>query len=208
MGKTVGKTGKVYSFEPVPFTYQTLCVVGKLLGFGNHVKLIENGCGNENGKIKFTVPVQDSGAFATGQAYIGGRNDDRSGKESQVRWASTKDVEADIIKLDDFLPEIEDLPLVKADIEGAEFFAFQGAEKLFNKHLPTTICEINPWFLEGFGINLDELLDFFFSKGYKIFHYTNNNGKFLREVSGNDIVEDNYVFIHPNRFDRFAEFMK
>ena len=30
MSKAVGKNGKVYSFEPVPFTFQTLKIVGKI----------------------------------------------------------------------------------------------------------------------------------------------------------------------------------
>ena len=208
MSRAVGKSGKVYSFEPVPFTFKTLKIVAKLLGFSHNVELIEKGCGNENGKITFTVPVQESGAFSTGQAYIGGRDDTRAGKEAQVRWTGTKDVEAEIVRLDDFLPEIDKLPLIKADIEGAELFCFEGAEKLIDKHLPTVICEINPWFLEGFGVKLEDLTEFFFGKGYKIFFYDQSGGqKRLREVSVGEIVEDNYVFIHPQYFERFAAIM-
>lgn len=203
MSKAVGKSGKVFSFEPVPFTFETLKVVAKLLGFSHNVELVEKGCGDENGTIQFSVPTQESGAFSTGQAYIEGRNDDRDGKEKQVRWHGTKTVDAQIVRLDDFLPEIKSLPLIKADIEGAELFCFRGAEKLIDKHLPTTVCEINPWFLEGFGITLQELTDFFTGKGYKIFHYKNTNGKRLREIKIEEIVEDNYVFIHPSRIETF-----
>ncbi len=209
MSRAVGKTGKVYSFEPVPFTFETLRIVAKMLGFSHNVELVGKGCGDENGTIKFTVPVQQSGAFSAGQAYIGRRNDDREGKETQVRWAATKDVEAEVIRLDDFLPEIEDLPFIKADIEGAELLCFRGAAKLFAKHLPTTVCEINPWFLEGFGIKLEELLNFFFEKDYKLYFYTNKDGeKRLREVAAEDVVEDNYVFIHPSRIQRFSALLK
>ena len=78
MSKAVGKTGKVYSFEPVPFTFATLKIVAKLLGFSHNTELIEKGCSDENGTITFSVPVQKSGAFAAGQAYIGERNIRRS----------------------------------------------------------------------------------------------------------------------------------
>jgi FkbM family methyltransferase len=208
MSRAVGKTGKVYSFEPVPFTFETLKIVAKLLGFSHNVELVEKGCGDENGTIHFSVPTQESGAFSTGQAYIEGRNDDRDGKDKQVRWHGTKNVEAEIVRLDDFLPEIESLPLIKADIEGAELFCFRGAEKLIDKHLPTTVCEINPWFLEGFGIRLEELTNFFTDKDYKIFHYTNAGEKRLREVEISEIVEDNYVFIHPSRLKSFEHLLK
>jgi len=205
MSRAVGKSGKIYSFEPVPFTYETLKIVAKLLGFSHNVELVEKGCSNENGTINFSVPVQQSGAFAAGQAYIGTRNDEHPGKEDQVKWSGTKVVEAQVVRLDDFLLEIDDLPLVKADIEGAELLCFRGAEKLFAKHLPTTICEINPWFLDGFGIQLDELTDFFFSKGYKLYFYETRDGqKRLIEVPVDKVVEDNYVFLHSSRSERFA----
>lgn len=205
MSKAVGKTGKVYSFEPVPFTFETLKIVAKLLGFSHNTELIDKGCSDENSTITFSVPVQESGAFSTGQAYIGKRNDEHAGKEEQVKWTDTKEVEAEIVRLDDYLPEIKDLPLIKADIEGAELLCFRGAEKLISKHLPTVICEINPWFLEGFGIKLKELTDFFFEKGYKLYFYTEQNGKkLLRETAVADVVEDNFVFLHPSRSERYA----
>jgi FkbM family methyltransferase len=205
MSRAVGKTGKVYSFEPVPFTFASLKIVAKILGFSHNVEIVGKGCGNENSKVTFTIPVQQSGAVSAGLSYIGGRNDDRAGKETQVRWQATTDVEAEIVRLDDFLPEIEDLPFVKMDIEGAEYFCLQGAEKLISKHLPAVVCEINPWYLEGFGVRLENLTDYFFDKGYKIFFYTSENGnKKLRQVSVEEIVEDNYLFLHPNRFERFS----
>lgn len=205
MSRAVGRAGKVYSFEPVPFTFATLKIVAKLLGFSHNVELVEKGCSNENGIITFSVPVQQSGAFAAGQAYIGTRNDDHQGKEGQVKWTGTKEVQAEVIRLDDYLPEIDDLPLIKADIEGAELLCFRGADKLFRKHLPTTICEINPWFLDGFSIELDDLTGFFFDKGYRLFAYEMADGKRkLREVSATKIVEDNYVFLHPSREARFS----
>lgn len=205
LSKRVGRKGKVYSFEPVPFTYKSLLIVAKLLGFAHNSELVNKGCSNENGKITFTIPVQQSGAIAAGLTYISGRNDDRDGKEIQVRWDATTEVEAEVVRLDDFLPEIDDLPFVKMDIEGAEYFCLQGAEKLFSKHLPATVCEINPWYLEGFGVKTEDVTKFFTDKGYKIFFYTNKDGeKKLEQVSVEEIVEDNYLFLHPSRFERFS----
>ena len=209
MSRAVGNTGKVYSFEPVPFTFETLKIVGRLLRFTHNVELIDKGCSDENATISFAVPVQQSGAFAAGQAYIGKRNDDHSGRESQVRWATTKDVEAEVVRLDDFLPQHGDIPMIKIDIEGAELLCFKGAEKLIDKHLPTIICEINPWFLEGFGLETRDLTDFVEKKGYRLYAYRNENGaRALIPVSEPEIVEDNYVFIHPTREERFRDLIK
>jgi FkbM family methyltransferase len=204
LSRVLKDAGRIYAFEPVPFTFATLRVVAKMLRFQN-VTLIEKGCAEEAGRISFEVPVQASGAFAAGQAYIGGRHDDREGKEQQVRWAGTSHVDCEVVKLDEFLPEIKELSLIKCDIEGAELFAFRGAAKLIAKHLPSVICEINPWFLEGFGIRLEELLTFFFDQGYQLYHYRNDEGRgTLKQVEIEQVVEDNYIFIHSRRLERFT----
>ena len=207
LSRALGASGRVYAFEPVPFTFATLRLVSRILRFRN-VKLFEKGCSEEAGRISFEVPVQASGAFAAGQAYIGGRRDDREGKETQVRWADTKEVVCEVVSLDDFLPELDELSLIKCDIEGAELFAFRGAKKLIGKHLPTVICEINPWFLEGFGVQLEELTGFFLGQGYGLYFYRVDNGRgVLHPVKVADVVEDNYVFIHPRRLERFASLL-
>ncbi|MET0648461.1 MAG: FkbM family methyltransferase [Pyrinomonadaceae bacterium] len=194
----------VYAFEPVPFTFRTLALVARLLRFRD-VQLVEKGCSDRAGHIAFTVPVQASGAMAAGQAYIGGRDDTRAGREGQVRWAATRDVAAEVVALDEFLPKVESLSLIKCDIEGAELLCFRGAERLIGEHRPTVICEINPWFLEGFGITLEELLGFFDVRGYKLYRYVEDGGRRrLREVSAAEVEEDNYVFIHPSRLERFG----
>jgi FkbM family methyltransferase len=209
MSRAVGTTGKVYSFEPVQFTFEAFKVVGRLLRFTHNVELINQGCSDENATLLFAVPVQQSGAFAAGQAYLGNRNDEHAGKESQVRWESTKSVEAKVVRLDDFLPQASDISMVKIDIEGAELLCLKGAENLLDRNLPTIICEINPWFLEGFGLRTEDLTDFVESKGYRIYAYRNENGTpELLPMSAAELVEDNYVFIHPSRESRFKELIK
>ncbi|MFM9903058.1 MAG: FkbM family methyltransferase [Pyrinomonadaceae bacterium] len=208
MSIAAGAAGHVYSFEPIPFTFKSLKIVSKLLGFTKNVVLIDKGCGDANETVEFAVPTQASGAFAAGQAHIGDRDDDRDGKEDQVKWTGTKPVKAEIVRLDDFLPDLDNVSFIKADIEGAELFAFRGAARLITRFLPTVICEINPWFLKGYGIELGELTGFFFDIGYKLYFYNNDDGKrSLVEVDERDVVEDNYVFIHPSRSERFKGMM-
>lgn len=204
LSKALRDSGRIYAFEPVPFTFETLQLVAKILRF-RHVELVEKGCSDRAGNISFEVPMQTSGAFAAGQAYIGGRRDDREGKEQQVRWSSTREVRCEVVRLDEFLPEVDDLTLIKCDIEGAELLAFRGAERLIAKHLPSVICEINPWFLEGFGIRLEELTGFFLHQGYRLYHYRE---KALYHVEIKDIVEDNFLFVHPERLPRFSSLLR
>jgi FkbM family methyltransferase len=198
LSRAVGPTGRVYAFEPVPFTYRTLRIVARLLRLGN-VQIVPKGCGERAGTITFEVPLQANGAMSTGLAYVGGRREDHPGKETQVRWSATRQVAAEMLRIDDFLPSLSDLSFIKIDVEGAELFAFRGAEQTISKHHPTVLCEINPWYLKGFGLGVEDLARFFFNEGYQLYRY---DDKKLKETSLSDVVERNYVFLHPSRAER------
>jgi FkbM family methyltransferase len=203
LSQAVGKSGRVYAFEPVPFTYRSLKLVATILHLRN-AELIPRGCSDQAGRVRFTVPVQTSGAISAGQAHIGTRQDERKGKEAHVRWEKTKEVEGEVVALDQFLPPLANLSFIKCDIEGAELLAFRGAEKTIDHELPTVLCEINPWFLEGFGLRLEELTGFFFGKGYALYRYDETQRLLKPVTAGQEVVEDNYIFLHPSRRDRLA----
>lgn len=197
LSRAVGPTGRVYAFEPVPFTFRTLTLVTRWLALRN-VTLVPKGCSDVAGSVEFALPLQRSGAPSAGQAHLGSRDDNRAGAETQVRWAATRRVRCEVVALDDYLPPLTNLSLIKCDIEGAELLAFRGAARLVDTHAPSIICEINPWFLDGFGLRLDELLSFFSDRGYERYRYTPR--KTLAAVtSAAAVTEDNYVFLHPRR---------
>jgi FkbM family methyltransferase len=202
LSRAVGPSGKVYAFEPIPYTSATLRRVVRRLGIGN-AEIVAKGCSERAGRVTFRLPLAASGAVSAGQAHIGRRDDERAGWESQVRWEKTVNVDCEVVSLDDVLPDVPEISLIKCDIEGAELLAFRGAERTFARHKPTVICEINPWFLEGFGIGLGELIGFFTDRGYGLYRY-DDRGRSLRPVDDPATVdEDNYVFIHAERLERF-----
>jgi FkbM family methyltransferase len=204
LSRAVGDSGRVFAFEPVPFTNRTLRLVARWLGVRN-AEIVPKGCGDRPGRVAFNVPVMSYGGISAGLAHIGQRNDDRPGKETQVRWPDTRQIWCELVSLDDYLPEISEISLIKCDVEGAELMALRGAERILDRHSPTIICEINPWYLEGFGVALGELTGFLRGKGYGIYRY---EGRRLgRIVSESDIVEDNYIFLHGSRIDRFQSLL-
>ncbi|HEY7819588.1 MAG TPA: FkbM family methyltransferase, partial [Vicinamibacteria bacterium] len=129
------------------------------------------------------------------------RRDDRPGKETQVRRSETRSAVCDVVRLDEILPAGGYVSFIKCDIEGAELFAFRGAAAIISRSLPTVLCEINPWFLEGFGIDLASFTGFFFEKGYELYRYAEGR---LSLQSPADLLEDNYLFLHPDRRERFS----
>jgi FkbM family methyltransferase len=198
LSHAVGRTGRVFAFEPVPFTCRTLRLVVRILRLGN-VEVVEKGLSDRAGTVSFTVPLQESGAASAGQAHFSTRCDERRGKEKHAPWPHSRDVTCEVVRLDDFLPHLPDLSFLKCDIEGAELFAFRGAEQTIDRYFPTVLCEINPWFLDGFGIPLAELTDFFFRKDYRLYHYDEGARRLEEMTDLAKIIEDNYVFIHPRR---------
>ncbi|HSO33789.1 MAG TPA: FkbM family methyltransferase [Labilithrix sp.] len=218
MSRAVGPTGKVWSFEPIPFTARTFRLIQRALRFGGNVELVAKGCGEKAGQIAFTVPVMKSGAISAGLVHMG-RNDDRPGKDKHASY-ETREVVCDVVMLDDFLRDARDVALIKCDIEGADLFAMRGARETLAQHHPTVIIEITPWYLEGFGLRVDDVTKFFEGLGYRCYRYENGSpvGSYKKHASdpsarkliptrSEDIYEDNWIFIHPSRQDRFGKLL-
>ena len=211
LSRAVGSSGRVYAFEPIPFTYETCKLVGKFLGFRN-VEIIQKGCSDRTGTVAFTLPIQDSGAISAGLAHLSGRDDQRPGKEQYSIYDRTRELVCDVVALDEFLPELPSLSFVKSDIEGADLLAMRGAARIIERHHPTIQCEINPWFLEGFGIPPHAFSEFFEARGYQMYHYeaAGQQGR-LRAASIEQLgtlSTHNYFFIHPSRLERFASLLE
>lgn len=205
MSRAVGRTGKVWSFEPIPFTARTFRLIGRALGFSDNVELVNKGCGEKAGRIEFTVPVQSGIAISAGLVHMAGRRDERPGQEVHAGFAKTKNVECDVITLDEFLPRLDRVSLLKCDIEGADLFAMRGARKLLAQHKPVVVIEITPWFLEGFGLAVKDVYGFFEELGYRCYKY--DDGGRLLPTPASEIVEDNWVFVHPENASRVRGIM-
>lgn len=202
LSRAVGDSGRVYAFEPIPFTVSTLRLVARLLRVRN-VEIVPKACGESAGTTTFAVPLQGSGAVSAGQSHAADRDDDRPGSEQHVRWPSAKHVECEVVALDDLLPELGEVSLLKVDTEGAELFALRGARRLLERDAPTIVAEINPWFLEGFGLSVGDLTEFLLRRGYGLYRYADGRRQ-LEPVTREEVVEDNYVFVHLRRAERLA----
>jgi FkbM family methyltransferase len=204
LSRAVGPSGRVYSFEPVPLACAAFGLVTKILRLQN-VVLIPKACGDMQGSTTLVIPIADSGNISAGLSHLGARNDEREGKAIHFRFDRTEQMSCDMVRVDDVVGHVPAITLIKCDIEGAELVAFRGAEKIIDHYHPSIICEINPWFLDGFGIKLDELLNFFSKRGYLLYWYDEQQKRLVPKQPA-EVVEDNYLFIHPDRRDRFSKF--
>jgi FkbM family methyltransferase len=205
LSRAVGATGHVHAFEPIPFTSSTFQLVARALRFRN-VTLYKEGAGDRNGEVTFQLPVQASGAPAAGQAHLGGRANDAPGMQRFHDFPGTRDVTCKLVRLDDRLAGVREVSFIKADIEGSELYAFRGAQQLIERDCPTVLCEINTWFLQGFGIPLEDLLGFFGQRGYQLHFFDAAKQKLVPAQVQPDTAE-NFVFLHPRRRERLARFL-
>lgn len=207
LSKLVGPAGRVISYEPIPFTVQTLGRVVRMLGLKN-VEVRPLGVGEKPGNLTFTVPLQGSGQFMAGQAHIGHRNDNHGDVEGQLRWKKTTQVNCPVVALDEEHKDLTTLSFIKIDIEGAETYAFRGAKRLIERFHPTILIEINPWFLDGFQLTMNDLIGPFLALGYKIYRYDPDLKKLAHVADESTITEYNYLFIHPDFESRFSEYLE
>ncbi|HXR97977.1 MAG TPA: FkbM family methyltransferase [Terriglobales bacterium] len=199
MDRSVSPGGRVYAFEPVAFTSKTLRLVARRLHFQN-VTILAVGCSDRAGAIDFTVPAQAGGGIAAGLAHIAARDHN----DPRQEWNRTRPQTCEVVAIDQVLPPLPTLSLIKCDIEGAELPALRGASRLIRATRPTVICEIDRNFLAGFGIRLADLLEFFFALEYLLFRYAGDHGRGrLHPATHADVEAGNFVFIHPTRLDRF-----
>lgn len=205
LSRRVGRRGTVHAFEPIPFTFAALQKVGMLLRLSN-VRMHSLGCGDVAAKVAFSVPIASTGAPTTGQAHFAERRDERPGREQHVHNEESQRFDCEVVPLVEVISPSAKISLIKCDIEGAELSALRGAEAILDASHPTIICEINPWFLEGFGQSVADLVAYLGGKGYELLSYERAS-HLLRPVATREITENNYVFLHENYRGRFLSLL-
>lgn len=58
-----------------------------------------------------------------------------------IMYDDAQTYEIEIMKLDDYLPDVQNLKLIKIDVEGMEYAVLKGAEQLIIKHQPVIAFE-------------------------------------------------------------------
>jgi len=144
-GKLVGKSGKVFSFEPSSKNFKLLrknIYLNRLEGI---VQPFHFAVGDTKKVLKFPLAATSSGHNSLVRKNL-------PVKEYE---------EVEQIKLDEFLPSkgVERIDFLKMDIEGYEYFALKGAENLIrNSPKMWLFMEFSPAFMDSELLNL--LVDF------------------------------------------------
>ena len=124
-----------------------------------------------------------------------------TGRRSSNHVAKTGDREVPMVVLDEYIKE-KDLPdpnWIKIDIEGLEYPALKGAQKILRRARPTVICEINH-LLGRFGTTVPDFLSYMGMLGYSA--YRLGDERLEQVTNAHDLAslgksaDDNFWFIH------------
>lgn len=161
LSEQVGKDGRVYSIEPVPFTFDLLAYCVGKLGLRN-VELINCALSDKNDSGFMEVPTYELGGENFYQSRIVG---DEKGVSSLRRFqVSLKSIDSLFLKLS------RDITFIKCDVEGHESSVIEGAKQLIKKVKPV-------WFIEITGDPDDqesdswELVNFLEKQGYTAYWF-------------------------------------
>lgn len=151
---------QVLAFEPVPQNIARLRENVVLNRLDATITIYPIALSSKAGFAEITLreDFEDGGGVGNAAIMI----DD--GKE---RFAT---ISVPTVSLDDLLPPIQagrQLDLIKLDIEGHEDHFLRGARATLRESRPVILMEMNRWYYERRGLNLDELLPTLLPPGYK-----------------------------------------
>lgn len=140
--KLVGPTGKVFTFEPTPFTRSVLQEVVNLNGCSEIVEVRGEAVSSKRGETVF---------FDTGE--------DISNANSLVKSElSRKEIPITLISVDEFVRERGlNVDCLKIDVEGAELDVLIGAKETFTDQRPVARLGLHPEFVAKNGQSLEAI---------------------------------------------------
>lgn len=161
--RLVGRTGKVYAFEPEPKTFETLKKNVRLNGLTN-VVLEQKALSNQKGVIKLFI------------------NDENKGDHRiyQPEGESRPSVEVEAVRLDEYCKGIgRRIDVVKMDTQGADGLILEGMTGLLEGRTdgPTIFMEFWPYGLKGMGTDHAALVKMLQSYHYRFYDFNNSNVK-------------------------------
>jgi len=171
LARKVGDKGKVFTFEPDPYYFNLLKKNVKENHYKN-VVLANKVVFNKNGKIKLqTFPDQRDSPKVYGEKqsndYIG---------------LSTKDIAVEMVRLDDYLKNVNTVDFVKIDIEGSEGMAFAGMIKLVRRSKNIKITtEFYPRLLNDYKVDAKTYAEMLFNEKFALYKI-DEHGKRLERI--------------------------
>jgi FkbM family methyltransferase len=188
LGKVVGNNGKVYSFEPSPYNYE---VLNKVIIENNleNVSVYNNAIGNKKGLSKFHQ-ITPAGFMKIEKGY-------------EIKERNFNEINE--IRIDDFCIEnnIGKVDFIKIDVDGTDYEAIIGAERLLGSNAPPIICFEVSRFWEKHGYEFNDAINYLIKYKYKLF-YTARKTDEMRIINSIDDIPNGWGLEKGLAFNCFA----
>lgn len=173
----------LYSFEPIPQTFEN---------FSRNIAI--------NGNLP--VKKYNFGFYSDDTALTLYYDSECSGKTSAANLADVEVSEVSCMfkKMDSFVKDenIKALDFVKCDVEGAEYFVFQGGLETIKKFKPIIFSEMLRKWSAKFDYHPNDIISFLSKIGYLCFVI--RDGKLVKfTLMDENTVETNFVFLHEEK---------
>ena len=177
----------IFSFEPVPKTYEMLAKNIAYNGFEGIVRTFNLALGSEEQTLEFTDSIGPKN-------HVRYYTDDNHSKKRTIKVRATT--------LDKFVAgteEIKQMDFIKIDVEGFDYNVLLGAKNCIARFEPTVLIEVQAHRLAKFNSSPDQIFDFFKAFGYKHLCITDN--AILPGQNPEDDIEKgrDFVFYPPSR---------
>ena len=181
----VGRHGEVHAFEPVPKNFRRLMAHVSDNGLADTVRTNRTALWHEAETVRLSL---GSDKASDGGYTIG------------VPPEAVDTVACPGVRLDDYVAErkLDRVDFVKMDIEGAEWFALQGAASVLARWRPTMLVEINRGACHRLGYEPERIWEFLRPYGYLMWAI-GQSPEMCRSLSSLDGVEGVNVIFHTGQ---------
>jgi len=182
----VGGHGQVHAFEPVPKNFRRL---------EDHI--MENG-------LATTVRTNMVALWHRAEIVRLNLGSDEIGNDGGymigIPSEAVDAVTSPSVRLDDYVADnkLNRVDFIKMDIEGAEWYALQGATTILSRWCPTMLMEINRLKCRALGYEPERISEFLRQYGYLIWVVGQSPGT-CRSLSNLDGVDSANVIFHTGR---------
>lgn len=181
-GKRVTNWGRVVAFEPSPRDRKRLQL---------HLRW--------NGIRSAQIEPYAAGAAAMKTTFyqVVSGDSTRNGLRPPATDDSTAKIPVETISLDQYVAEkrVEQVDVMKLDVEGGELEVLRGATKMFERFRPTLICEVLDETTNVWGYKAREIVEYLSATGYSWFECAADGTLIPHQVREEYPVVKNYVAV-------------
>lgn len=186
LARRVGKSGRVYSFEPHP---DNAPMLWKLAQARPYVRFEPVAVSDEVGRAELLIPRQQS-RLVTAQASLSHGFDGQG--------VDVEKVEVPTVRLDDEIAPGVQADFVKIDVEGHEMSVLRGGASLLRRNRPPILIEIEQRHL---SVPIDDVFGQLENFGYQLFYVGQTA---LRPIAEFDVERDQMSMVTSGEFHPFA----